>query len=486
MMKFGERQVSPTAAGIRRDHVARYEWAAAQLQPGSHVIDFACGVGYGTRILAQAGHKVRGYDKDPEALAYADQHYGTPGALFIAADGNTPGFLPESDTAVCFETIEHVEDPRPLLKALRAAAPRLLASVPNETAFPWSPAPGVTTAYHFRHYTLNQFQALLEECGWCVTGWVGQEGPESEVGNACRSTSRTLIALCQREAVSLPGETPEADLMQSAPPGVVSHRGPEPAPAEASPHADTAAATAEPQKIKHVAILGLGPSLDQYLEITKRLGGRSKLCDQVWAINALGDVFACDLVFHMDDIRIQEIRAAAAPDSNIAAMLPWLKTSPVPVVTSRSHPDYPPLVDFPLEDVLNNLGYDYFNGTAAYAVAFAIHIGVEKISLFGVDFSYPNQHQAEKGRACVEYWLGKAQERGIKISVPKSTTLLDACHTRAERLYGYDTLHVNFDMQPDGKVKLDFEPRATLPTAEQIERQYDHSAPIAEQHLEKE
>lgn len=465
MMKFGERQVSPTAAGIRRDHVARYEWAAAQLQPGSRVIDFACGVGYGTRILADAGHKARGYDKDTEALSYAERHYKGAGTLFLTEDGADPGALPSVDAAICFETIEHIKDPRPLLKALRDAAPRLLASVPNETAFPFSPSPGVTTAYHHRHYTINQFKALLEECGWCVTGWHGQHGQDSEVGPADRSSSRTLIATCQREAVAACDD----DLIEAAPPGVVSDRG-------------TAEQAGEPPAGKHVAILGLGPSLDQYLEITKRLGGRSKFCDETWAINALGDVFACELVFHMDDIRIQEIRAAAAPASNIAAMVNWIKTSPVPVVTSRSHPDYPALVDFPLEDVLNNLGHDYFNSTAAYAIAFAIHTGVAKISLFGMDFSYPNQHDAEKGRACVEYWLGQAQARGILITLPKTTTLMDACYPKTARLYGYDTLDLDFDVQPDGSLKLGMTPRTELPTAEEIEANYDHSAPIDQQH----
>lgn len=466
MMKFGERQVSPTTAGIRRDHVARYEWAATMLPDNSRVIDFACGVGYGTQILAGAGHKARGYDKDNEALCYADQHYAREGTQYISADGNEPFALPEADAAVCFETIEHIEDPRPLLKALRLAAPMLLASVPNETAFPFSPAPGVTTAYHFRHYTKAQFKALLEECGWCVTEWAGQEGPESEVSFLSANKDRTIIAVCQREAVSLPDD----DLMQSAPPGVVSDRAADPA------------VTEPPLKGKHVAILGLGPSLDQYLEITKRLGGRSKFCDETWAINALGDVFACELVFHMDDIRIQEIRAAAAPASNIAAMVNWIKTSKVPVVTSRNHPDYPALVDFPLEDVLNNLGHDYFNSTAAYAIAFAIHTGVAKISLFGMDFSYPNQHDAEKGRACVEYWLGQAQARGILITLPKTTTLMDACYPKSARLYGYDTLDLDFDVQPDGSLRLGMTPRTTLPTAAEIEANYDHSAPIDQQH----
>ena len=233
---------------------------------------------------------------------------------------------------------------------------------------------------------------------------------------------------------------------------------------------------------KHIAILGLGPSLDQYLEITKRLGGRSKFCDEVWAINALGDVFACDLVFHMDDVRIQEIRAAARPESNIAAMLHWIKTSPVPVVTSRAHPEYPALVEYPLEDVLNHLGHDYFNNTAPYAIAMAIHVGASKISLFGMDYTYPNVHDAEKGRACVEFWIGQACARDIKIGLPQTTTLMDSMYPRTARLYGYDTLDVEFNLQADGGLKLGFVPRDKLPTAEEIERNYDHSAPIAAQH----
>jgi hypothetical protein len=239
----------------------------------------------------------------------------------------------------------------------------------------------------------------------------------------------------------------------------------------------------EQLETKHIAILGLGPSLDQYVEQTKRAGGRSRFCDETWAINALGNVFDCDLVFHMDDVRIQEIRAEAKPESNIAAMLEWIKTSKTPVVTSRPHEDYPATAAFPLEEVLNALGHDYFNSTAAYAVAYAIYVGATKISLFGMDFTYPNVHDAEKGRACVEFWIGQAQARGIEIRVPQTSTLLDACYPRESRLYGYDTLDVEFDIQEDGILKLNYTEREELPTAEQIEANYDHSAPIDKQHL---
>src|SRR5688572_9237996 len=128
----------------------------------------------------------------------------------------------------------------------------------------------------------------------------------------------------------------------------------------------------------HVAIVGLGPTADDFLDTIKRAGGRRAFCDEVWGINQIGDVFACDRVFHMDDVRIQEVRAAARPDSNIAKMLRWLKTYKGPVITSRSHPDYPCLVEFPLEQLINKLGYSYLNSTAAYAVAYAVLIGVKK------------------------------------------------------------------------------------------------------------
>jgi hypothetical protein len=234
---------------------------------------------------------------------------------------------------------------------------------------------------------------------------------------------------------------------------------------------------------KHIAILGLGPSVDQYLDIVKRQGGRSKFCDEVWTINALGDVFDCDLIFHMDDVRIQEIRAEAKPESNIAAMLNWLKTTKIPVITSRAHENYPSLHEFPLEDVLNDLGHDYFNSTAAYAVAYAIYVGATKISVFGMDFTYENVHHAEKGRACVEFWLGYAFSRGIDIHAPKNTTLLDSSVDRSARLYGYDTLDVEFDIQESGELKIKFTPRDKLPTAEAIELAYNHAAPISEQHV---
>ena len=228
---------------------------------------------------------------------------------------------------------------------------------------------------------------------------------------------------------------------------------------------------------KSVVILGLGPSMEAYVDHAKRLGSRRVLADEVWGINAAGDVINCDRVFHMDDVRIQEARAAEKPDSNIAAMLPWLRTHPGPVYTSRPHPDYPGLVAYPLADVMNACGgVEYFNSTAAYAVAFAIYLGVERIVLFGFDFTYANAHHAEKGRACVEFYLGMAKARGIAIGLPEGTSLMDSCASFDDRVYGYDTLDLEFEEGAGGLLSVTMTPRDAVADAAAIEARYDHRA----------
>lgn len=224
-----------------------------------------------------------------------------------------------------------------------------------------------------------------------------------------------------------------------------------------------------------VAILGLGPSLESYVDVAKRLGDRHKMFDEVWGINAVLNVIQCDRGFHMDDIRVQEARAVDTPDSNIAAMLPWLQTHPGPIYTSVPHSKYPGLVAYPLQDVMNSCGQvAYFNSTAAYAVAYAVHIGVKKLYVFGCDFSYPNVHIAEAGRACVEFYLGMGKARGMTIGLPKTALMDGIATTNNDRLYGYDGMDIGFKTLPSGKLKLKFTPR-DLPTAEEIEARYDHS-----------
>ena len=434
----GERQVSPTLEGIRRDHLARYEWAAKTLRKESRVIDAACGIGYGSFILAKAGHRVFAFDISAEAIDYAKEHYSHPNITYRVADVTQLTDLQPCDAAVSFETIEHLANPALLLQKLAANAPLLLASVPNETYFPWR-----GYAFHHRHYTADEFLTLLESVGYRVNDWLGQVGDLSEVEPEAQG--RTVIVTASRRS----GES-------KSPPAIDESKARSP---------------------KHVAILGMGPSLERFVDLTKRMGGASAFCDEVWGINALGDIIKCDRIFHMDDVRVQEIRAAARPQSNIAMMLNWMRKHPGPIYTSQVPEDckYPGLVEYPLQDVLNSCGIGYFNSTAAYAVAFAIHIGVEEISLYGCDFTYPNSHQAEMGRACVEFWLGMAYAKGIKLGFSDNSSIMDSIYPEEQKFYGFDAVHIDIETV-DGMAKVGFRPRE-LPTADEIEARYDHSKP---------
>lgn len=220
--------------------------------------------------------------------------------------------------------------------------------------------------------------------------------------------------------------------------------------------------------------MAMGASHATYTGLASSAGDRRKVADETWAINSMGTVIEHDLLFHMDDVKIQEARAERNPEGNIAGLVNWLHKHPK-FMTSRAYPDYPGAVEFPLQDVVNKLGYAYFNSTVAYAVAYAIYLGVKKISLYGVDYSYENGHKAEKGRACVEYYLGMASAMGIHVEVACDSTLMDAKTHERDRFYGYDTEKLTM-IQTDDGVRIDREPLSSgaIPTALDMEVRYCH------------
>lgn len=142
-------------------HVKRYQFAASHVR-GDRVLDLACGVGYGTRILADAHPEcveVVGVDVASAAVDYARRHYGGRGVRFEQEDAfsfrDTWGF----DTIVSLETIEHLPDPAAIVRRfvdLLRPGGRIIASVPV--------TPSVDVNPHHLHDFTEQSFALLFEC----------------------------------------------------------------------------------------------------------------------------------------------------------------------------------------------------------------------------------------------------------------------------------------------------------------------------------
>lgn len=128
-------------AGRRSDaHVSRYVHAACRIRPGDVVLDAACGLGYGTAVLAACspGSQFIGVDIDPDSVQYANANYAAvnPAISYQACDVTNMQFLPDHsvDTVISFETIEHVPDYDIFLAEVkRVLKPdgRFVGSVPN-------------------------------------------------------------------------------------------------------------------------------------------------------------------------------------------------------------------------------------------------------------------------------------------------------------------------------------------------------------------
>lgn len=104
-------------------HVARYRYAAENIGHGECVNDIACGVGYGSELLKHTRYV--GYDK-PGVFAFNEMFYG--------CDINSETWMPLwCDVTVCFETLEHVENPARLARVIRATSRRaVFVSVPTQ------------------------------------------------------------------------------------------------------------------------------------------------------------------------------------------------------------------------------------------------------------------------------------------------------------------------------------------------------------------
>ncbi len=111
-------------------HVARYQRAIRMAErqrmqrgnKGGRWLDAACGTGYGTFLMTMVADVVDGVDADPDAIAYARQHYRAPHLSFACGDIAHPAQEPWLyDVVVSVETMEHLAE-RDQLRWVRRVA----------------------------------------------------------------------------------------------------------------------------------------------------------------------------------------------------------------------------------------------------------------------------------------------------------------------------------------------------------------------------
>lgn len=184
-----------------------------------------------------------------------------------------------------------------------------------------------------------------------------------------------------------------------------------------------------------VAIVALGPSKSEYFQDCVDKCSRRQVSSEVWAINCAIDIIKCDRGFLMDNPRY--FLDAAKTNPSLAGYGDWLWRKDNPIIyTSEDCPEYPCTQLYPYEQVVKALGHSYFNSTPAYAMAMAIVMGVREIKCYGMDYHYEKgSNDGQKGRACIEYWIGHALAKGIKVYIAGTSSLCDQNIGRIP--YGY-------------------------------------------------
>jgi len=171
----GERFTPESVREIHYEHLHRYAFARA-LVADKHVLDCACGEGYGSALLASAAQSVVGVDIDGRSIAHAQARYGAPINLKFqqASVTQLPFERATFDVIVSFETIEHLAEQAEMLAEFRRVLKPngiLVLSSPDRDAY--NQLGGEANEFHVRELNRLELADLLK-AQFSVVQWFGQ------------------------------------------------------------------------------------------------------------------------------------------------------------------------------------------------------------------------------------------------------------------------------------------------------------------------
>lgn len=107
----------------------------------------------------------------------------------------------------------------------------------------------------------------------------------------------------------------------------------------------------------------------------------------------------------------------------------------IPMMMPKVYGEFKTSMAYPLDEIIKEFKSDYFTTVMPYMLAYAIHLGYKKIDCYGLSITGAWE-KYKNGKACIEYWIGRAQGKGIEVNIyGKFTECLKAFDNR---LYGYE------------------------------------------------
>ena len=181
------------------EHRHRYEWISNFAK--GNVLDIACGVGYGSQVLA-SGESVRSYigmDVSQEALDIATTKYLNQSNIRfkLASLERIPLLNSSMDTVVSLETLEHVDNVEQSIKEIeRVLAPGglFIGSVPTKSMELRCREVYGENPYHKRMFSIDDIEkALRKRFKFIIIGNVSTSiGSLFRFGNTPEDFSSTI------------------------------------------------------------------------------------------------------------------------------------------------------------------------------------------------------------------------------------------------------------------------------------------------------
>jgi len=130
---------------------------------GKRVLDVACGVGYGSKILAESkAKKVYGVDNSKAAVDYARKFYPHKNVKYVCADATKVPLKDKMvDVCVSFETLEHIKNYQAFVSEIKRVLVNngvLIISTPNKLLGTESDNP-----FHYKEFDQKEFTELLNK-----------------------------------------------------------------------------------------------------------------------------------------------------------------------------------------------------------------------------------------------------------------------------------------------------------------------------------
>jgi hypothetical protein len=120
-----------------------------------------------------------------------------------------------------------------------------------------------------------------------------------------------------------------------------------------------------------------------------------------------------DILFMLD--LLDEKPQVVSGHDNLGEIVQRINQMRVPFVGPYKYVEIPMSEEFPIEECVKEFGIPYFTNTICYMIAYALLKGAKEINLYGVNQAGSHEYAEERGG--VEYWLGIAVGRGVKVTI---------------------------------------------------------------------